>query len=64
MSYYQVIAIPRTGSPTSPRMAFVDRKLHTEVYKADERLQELTALYPYYDVRIIVVSAEERRKGA
>ena len=57
MSFYQVVAVPRRASPRKPQKPFIDRRLYTEVYQADERSEELAQFYPHYEVQIIVVSA-------
>lgn len=55
MSYFQVVAMP-IRSRIEP---FVDRRIYTEHFQAEVRLEELRAIYsrPIYELRIIVVSA-------
>lgn len=55
MSYFQVVAMP-VRSRIEP---FVDRRIYTEHFQAEARIEELRAIYsrPNYELRIIVVSA-------
>lgn len=62
MSFYQVVAFPPPKGCEALYKPFVDRQLYTEICRVEERLQELTALYPQHTVEIIVVSIEDRKR--
>ena len=62
MGYYQVIAIPIVRSSGKPCKPFIDKRLYTEISRAEERLQEIVSLYPHYEVQIVVVSVEDGKE--